>query len=50
MMQTWWTYYKDPRTGAVVRVEVRADNPGAAQSLLEAQYGRENLTGLPSPA
>lgn len=50
MMQTWWTYYRDPVTGATIRVEVRADNPGEAQSLLEAQYGRSNLTGSPSPA
>jgi hypothetical protein len=49
-MYTWWTYYKDPRTGALVRVEVRADNVGSAQALLEAQYGRENLTGMASSA
>lgn len=49
-MQTWWTYYRDPNTGATIRVEVRAESVGAAQSILEAQYGRNNLTGMPSAA
>jgi hypothetical protein len=49
-MMTWWTYYKDPSTGALIRVEVRADNVGAAQSILEAQYGKNNLTGMASAA
>ena len=47
-MQTWWAYYRDPRSGAVIRVEVRASNPGEARSLMEAQYGAENLIGSPS--
>ncbi len=47
-MQTWWAYYRDPKTGAVIRIEVKAGDPGSARQLMEAQYGAENIIGAPS--
>lgn len=49
-MTTWVTWIRDPRTGASIKVSVRADDPGSARALFEAQYGAENVLHLPTPA
>jgi hypothetical protein len=49
-MQTWVTWIRDPRTGANIKVSVQAEDPGSARTLLEAQYGRDNVLHLPTLA
>jgi hypothetical protein len=46
MVEQYVAWYKDPRTGANVRVYVSADSYPAAQSLFEAQYGSGNVWGV----
>ena len=46
MVEQYVAWYRDPRTGANVRVYVTADCWASAQSLLEGQYGRENIWGI----
>ena len=46
MVEQYEAWYKDPRTGAMIKVYVQADNPVAAKSLLEGQYGAANVWGV----
>lgn len=46
MVEQYVAWYRDPRTGAMVRVYTQADSFPAAQSLLEGQYGVSNIWGL----
>jgi hypothetical protein len=46
MTEQYVAWYRDPRTGANVRVYVSADSYPAAQSLFEAQYGSSNIWGV----
>ncbi len=46
MIQQYEAWYKDPRTGAMIKVYIQADNVSAAKSLLEGQYGAANIWGV----
>ncbi len=46
MVERYVAWFRDPRTGANVRVYVEADSYPAAQSLFEGQYGSSNIWGV----
>ena len=46
MIEQYVAWYKDPRTGTLIRVYTQADSFPAAQSLLESQYGSANISGV----
>ena len=46
MVDQFVAWFRDPRTGAQIRVYVTADSYPAAQSLFEAQYGSSNIWGI----
>ena len=45
-MESYVAWYRDPRTGAMIKVYVQSDNVAAAKSLLEGQYGAANIWGV----
>ena len=46
MTEQYVAWFKDPQTGALIRVYTQADNVSAARSLFEAQYGSANVWGI----
>lgn len=48
-MQTWYTWVRDPRTGATFKVTVQAETNFHAKLMFEGQYGAQNVLHLPSP-
>jgi hypothetical protein len=45
-MESYVAWYRDPRTGANVRIYTQADSIFTAKTLFEGQYGAANVWGI----